>query len=53
MNRGKWIKWTLLALAALVLIAVAGALIVVNTAGFHRYVLAKVEEKASQATGEG
>ena len=51
MNWGKWVKWMLVALATLVVLAVAGGLIAVNTPAFHGYVLAKIEEQASQATG--
>jgi translocation and assembly module TamB len=51
MNWGKWIKWVLFALTALALLLAAGGLIAVNTAAFHQYVLAKIEQEASQATG--
>ena len=51
MTRKRTIAWILGSMALLLVITVVGALLVLRSRGFHDYVLAKVVEKGSQATG--
>ena len=51
MTRKRIIGWIFGSIALLLVIATAGAFLVIRSRGFHDYVLEKVVEKGSQATG--
>ena len=48
---GKVVGWTAISLGALLLLAIIGAALLLKSAAFHRYVLAKIVQRASESTG--
>src|SRR5215471_11450389 len=51
MNIKRIVGWTFVAAGLLLLVAIVSLLLVMRSQGFHKYVLAKIEQTASESTG--
>src|ERR1700753_3746997 len=51
MKWNKAIGWVAVGIGALLLFAIVGAFLVLQSAGFHRYAIAKIIEQVNLATG--
>src|SRR5215469_2691940 len=51
MNTKRIVGWTFVGIGLLFLLAIASVFLLMRSKGFHRYVLAKIEQTASESTG--